>query len=208
MHLNFSELSPLQRYLTIVQTVTPRPIAWILSDSGEGRFNLAPYSFFTAICADPPLLLVSVGKKLAGKEAGQVKDTSINIRERKEFVVHIASTAQAEALNQSAATLDHAISEVDTLGLATAELPGFRLPRIADCSVAFGCTLYRLDEVGNAPQSVIYGEITHAYIAPDVISNADTVPPGIDPQKLDPLAKLGGPLYTGLGDILNLPRPE
>lgn len=208
MLLNFAELSPSQRYLTLVQTLTPRPIAWILSDSGEGRLNLAPFSFFTAICSDPPLLLVSVGKKLSGREAGQVKDTSVNIRERKDFVVHIASTALVEPLNQSAATLDHAVSEVDTLGLNTAAFPGFRLPRLADCPVAFGCTLYRLDEIGNAPQSVIYGEVTHAYLSPEVISDPESHPPRIDPQKLDPLAKLGGALYSGLGDLMNLPRPE
>ena len=37
--------------------VAPRPIGWISSVDAEGRPNLAPYSFFNAVCDRPPMVM-------------------------------------------------------------------------------------------------------------------------------------------------------
>ncbi|WP_420590048.1 hypothetical protein [Bacterioplanoides sp.] len=46
MKLDLTELSATQIYHLLVQTVLPRPVAWILSEQANGKLNLAPFSFF------------------------------------------------------------------------------------------------------------------------------------------------------------------
>ena len=63
MHINVEELTGTEAYHLLTQTVIPRPVAWILTENEEGDYNLAPFSFFTAISSRPPLIMFSVGSK-------------------------------------------------------------------------------------------------------------------------------------------------
>ncbi len=216
MILNFNELSASQCYFAMVQSIIPRPIAWVLSDNGstgespqsqKTDYNLAPFSFFTGICSDPPLLMLSVGKKTTGDEVGAEKDTRKNIAERKVFVVHIANTTQLNALNQTAATLNHGDSELHRTGLSTVPFEGFPLPRVSGCGIALGCRLYQMDEIGNTPQAVIYGQIEKMYVDDALICPHDTRLM-IDPKRVDPLSRLGGSHYAALGELLGADRPQ
>ena len=216
MIVDFAELTPSQRYFAMVQTIIPRPIAWVLSanDAVEPdhslqpeHYNLAPFSFFTGICSDPPLLMLSVGKKPSGDEAGQVKDTYRNIRDHKQFVVHIASCDALRAVNDSAATLNHGDSELVHQGLKLEHFGDFCLPRLSACAVAMGCRLYRVDEIGNAPQALIYGQIETLFIDDQIIT-PDDERLMVDGKKLDPLARLGGRFYGNLGELLVADRPK
>ena len=115
MYIDFSQLSANQIYGTMVQTVVPRPIAWVLSENPQEAYNLAPFSYFNAVCSDPPLLMISIGKK----PDGSFKDTRVNIEQRKDFVVHIAHENMLDALNESSATLSAEVSEIELQGLIT-----------------------------------------------------------------------------------------
>lgn len=199
MQLDFTTLSPKERYQALVEAIIPRPIAWVLTrNGGTGNYNLAPYSFFTAICSDPPLVLISAGKKAAGDEQGEPKDTRRNITEQKAFVIHIPTTDQINAVQRSAATLKHGESEIEQLGLETTTFEGFDLPRLSACPVALACRLHRIDEIGNAPQAVIYGEVMAMHIDDAVLNDQN----GINPEAFDPLARLGGTNYAQLGRLM------
>jgi len=188
MYLDFKKLSPNQCYGAMIQAIVPRPIAWVLSDNGDSTYNVAPFSFFTGICSDPPLLMLSIGKKDASEE----KDTRVNIRERSNFVVHIPSTRHLEQVNTTSATLAHGESEVDKANLELVDINGFPLPRIVGCDIAIACNLYRIDEIGATPQAVIYGEIQSITINDDLIIDHPKGRLQLDSQQLDPLARLGG----------------
>ena len=101
MYINFGQMKPQEIYITMTQTVIPRPIAWILSENSDQSFNLAPYSYFNAVSSDPPLIMISAGVK----PDGAVKDTRDNISDRKDFVVHISSLEQIDEMNASSANL-------------------------------------------------------------------------------------------------------
>ena len=72
--------------------VAPRPIGWIGTISKAGVFNLAPYSFFNAVCDAPPIVMFSsAGRKdsltnvedtgraeVGGVDAGRTKSISRN----------------------------------------------------------------------------------------------------------------------------------
>ena len=43
--------------------VAPRPIGWIASLSADGAPNLAPFSYFNAFSADPPVVAFAPNEK-------------------------------------------------------------------------------------------------------------------------------------------------
>ncbi len=204
MYIDLTELSPDQVYVNLIQTVIPRPIAWVLSENSHGRYNLAPFSYFNAVCSDPPLIMLSVGIQ----PAGGFKDTRRNIEARKDFVVHIAHLEMLEALNQSSATLPPEVSEVDQLGLATEPFPGSRLPRLADCRIAFACECYEIKEIGGAPQSLIFGLVKGVYVDDAAMGQDAKGRPKIHADRVNPVGRLGVNEYVTFGEIVTLARPR
>jgi len=212
MNLNFTDLSANQRYHLMTQTIIPRPIAWVLTDSNNGighcNFNLAPFSYFTAVSSAPPILMLSVGKKPNGDD----KDTLINVRKNKELVIHIPSQRQANLVTQTAATLDFGESEVQSAKLSTTNFDDFSLPRLTDCAIAYGCELYEIKELGDVPQSLIFVEVKQVYINDSVASiNVDAHGKErikVHADKVKPLARLGGGEYAGIAAPFALTRPE
>ena len=59
MIIDVSSADVVTVYRALVGVVTPRPIAWVTTIDGQGRVNLAPFSFFNAFCANPPVVVFS-----------------------------------------------------------------------------------------------------------------------------------------------------
>ncbi|CAA0119567.1 Uncharacterised protein [BD1-7 clade bacterium] len=203
MLINVSELSSNQVYHTITQTLIPRPIAWVLTENSTGGdFNLAPFSYFTAVSSDPALLMLSVGMK----DDHTPKDTRVNIKSNSHFVVHIPHAEQAECVTQSAASLEYGDSEIERQEIELSEFGDFPLPRLTSCKVAFGCELYESLQLGGAPQELIFGKITHVYISDDV-AYQEGQRLTVDAASIDPLARLGGSEYWVNGAAIKIRRP-
>ncbi len=208
MNLNFPELSVNQRYHLMTQTIIPRPIAWVLTDSSNGSFNLAPFSYFTAVASAPPILMLSVGKK----PNGDSKDTLVNIINNKKMVIHIASAQHASLVTQTAQTLAHGESELSNTELVTTEFDGFSLPRLAQCDIAYGCELYEIKALGDIPQSLIFVEVKQVYIN-DNVADVDVDAHGkerikVHADKVNPLSRLGGGEYAAINEPFNIVRPK
>ncbi len=203
MFVDFTQFTGNQAYFALTQSVIPRPIAWVLSDSGEGSYNLAPYSFFNAICGEPPLVMISVGRKAGGER----KDTWVNIQERGEFVIHILPREMASVMVASSATLPHGDSELTRLDLKTAAVSGQRLPRVVGPRLAMFCTLHQIIEVGDGPQGLILGRVSGMYVD-DAAGSVTAGRLMIDAAKVDPVARLGGIEYSLFGEIQKYERPR
>ena len=203
MIINFSTIASSQRYHLLTQTVIPRPIAWVLSQNDdESSYNLAPFSFFNAICSNPPLMMLSIGKKPDGK----VKDTRHNILSGRDFVLHIASVDQATSLNASAASLDYGESELASMDLSLVKFKGCSVPRIAETLAAYHCTFYDVHELGPHQQAIIYAEIKQLYLDESVVTKKkDRL--YIDAMTLNPLARLGAAEFSGIDQPFSLKRP-
>ena len=203
MYFDLAELSPNQAYFTMTQTIVPRPVAWVLSENASGDFNLAPFSYFNAVCSDPPLVMLSIGRK----PDGSPKDTRVNIEQRGHFVIHIAHREQAQPMTESSATLDYGDSEVARLGLQTVPFQGFTLPRLKDCRVAFACERYEIREIGNAKQTLLLGLVRAIYVDDAAVTTDAKGRTKIDATRIDPLGRLGGGEYSTMEGIVNVPRP-
>ena len=203
MYIDYSKLTPDQVYFTMIQTIIPRPIAWVLSaNPGEG-YNLAPFSYFNAVCSEPPMIMLSIGKKPDGSH----KDTRVNIEQRHDCVVHIAELGQLQALNQTSATLPAGQSELDQVDLQLTPFEGSPLPRIQGCPVAMACRLHQIIEIGPVPQSLILCQVDAAFVDDAVLSVDAKGRTKINADRINPIGRLGGGEYVSFGEILKAARP-
>jgi flavin reductase (DIM6/NTAB) family NADH-FMN oxidoreductase RutF len=204
MNLNFSDFSANQRYHLMTQTIIPRPIAWVLTDSSNGSFNLAPFSYFTAVSSEPPILMLSVGKKPNGDN----KDTLVNIINNEKMVIHIASEEHANLVTQTAQTLPHGNSELTHNKIITTEFYNFPLPRLVQCDIAYGCELYEIKELGDVPQNLIFVEVKQVYINDKVADIDEKQRIKVYADRIKPLARLGGGEYATIEETFSLARPK
>lgn len=211
MQLNFSDYSSSQRYHMMTQTIIPRPIAWVLTESNNenskgitSSYNLAPFSYFTAISSEPALLMISLTKK----PNSDTKDTLINVLKNKKMVIHIASDDQAELVTKTAASLEYGESELTSSELTTTEFEGFALPRLKQCNIAYGCELYEIKEIGDLPQTLIFVEIKQLYINEKVLNTVNPERINIAADKVKPLARLGGGQYASITEPFSFKRPD
>lgn len=208
MVVDFSQFSANQIYHIMTQTIIPRPIAWVLTESDKDNYNLAPFSYFTAISSNPPLLMISAGKKPDGSR----KDTVVNAEKNKSLVIHIADQALADVVTKTAETLEHGESEVSKNNLLTVpfdESSGSdELPRLKDCSIAFSCSVYEIQEIGDAPQTLIFAKVEKAFFSPEIATEQDNGRLVIDAAQANPLARLGGGEYAGITQPFKIDRPK
>ncbi|MBI4627020.1 MAG: flavin reductase family protein [Verrucomicrobia bacterium] len=201
MVLDFASLRPRDAYGWMISTILPRPIAWVSTVALEGKTNLAPFSFFQGVTANPPtLMFVPVNNR-----DGTKKDTIRNIEQVPEFVVNLVPFALAGQMNNSSALLPYGESEFERYGIVPAPSERVRPPRVAAAPVAFECTLDRIVIVGEGPlaANVVFGRILLAHVS-DSVLGADGKP---DAAKLDLIGRLGGEGYTRTTDRFALERP-
>src|SRR5580765_1276169 len=96
-------------YHTLVGVVTPRPIAWVTTVDRAGRVNLAPFSFFNAFGANPPVVVFSPTLR---RDASK-KDTLLNIEATGEFVINASVASLAEKINQTSKEIPPGESEIE-----------------------------------------------------------------------------------------------
>ena len=202
MLLDFTALPPSKAYHWMVTTILPRPIAWVSTISPDGKTNLAPFSFFQGVTANPPtLMFVPVNTR-----EGTKKDTVRNIELLPEFVVNLVPFALAEQMNNCAALLPYGESEFSAFGITAAPSERVRPPRVAASPVAFECTLDQIVHIGTGPlaANVIFGRIIVAHVSDDILD-----PEGFpDSAKLDLVGRLGGEDYARTRETFTLPRPD
>ncbi|PZW38955.1 flavin reductase (DIM6/NTAB) family NADH-FMN oxidoreductase RutF [Humitalea rosea] len=197
-YIDCAEIDTATAYRLVVGCVVPRPIAWITTVDARGRVNAAPFSSFNYVATSPPMLAVNIATR-AGSE-GLVKDTARNIRETGEFVVNVATEAMMEAMHLSAQEFPPEISEPEALGLKL--LPSRRIapPRIAGSPVHMECRLDQAVTLGRGINTLYIGEIVAFHLAGTVFDGTR-----VDSVKLRPIARLGGPFYSALGEIFDRP---
>ena len=163
MHYTMSELDPATRYKLLVNTITPRPIAWVLTRDGAGRRNAAPYSFFNAMGGTPPL--VAIGMSSDGQREGvAAKDSLRVIRETGEFAVALVDEDHAAAMNVTATDAPPNVDELTLAGLTAAAAMRIAAPLLADAPVQFECRLWQFIET--APDAgIVLGEVLVTHIA-------------------------------------------
>jgi flavin reductase (DIM6/NTAB) family NADH-FMN oxidoreductase RutF len=182
--------------------VGPRPIGWIGTRSAQGRFNLAPYSFFNAFNYTPPII---------GFSSLLVKDTLRNIRETGVFTWNLVTESLADAMNSSSAAVGPETDEFALAGVSaeTGALTG--APMVSASPVRFECRLtqeLQLRDLQNAPITtwMVFGEVVGVYIDEALLKD------GLyQTAQAKPVVRAGGPAdYFTIGpeQLFKMRRPK
>lgn len=177
-------------YKLLVGSILPRPIAFVSSMDEHGTANAAPFSFFTAICADPMLICFSPMRR--GTD-GAKKDTLINIESTGQFVINIVSESIAEQMNDCAIEFAPEIDEMEELGLTKEASVKVRVPRIKESLVHLECECYQVQHFGDKPGagSLVIGKVVHVHVNDELFDNGR-----IDTSKLHPIGRMAGNIFT------------
>jgi flavin reductase (DIM6/NTAB) family NADH-FMN oxidoreductase RutF len=194
--------NPRNVYKLMIGVIVPRPIAFVSSLSPEGIPNLAPFSFFTGISANPPVICFC--PMVRGSDGGR-KDTIRNIEATREFVVNVVSEDFADRMNICSAEFPPEVDEFQASGLTPIPSDLVKPARVQESRVNMECRLVQIVEVSAKPLggSIVLGEVLRFHVADALFHDFR-----IDPNQLRPIGRMGGPSYTRTTDRFDLARPK
>ncbi|MBE2317866.1 flavin reductase family protein [Solirubrobacter sp. CPCC 204708] len=174
--------------------IAPRPIGWVSTLGASGAVNLAPYSYFNAVCDTPPTVMFS---------SSGPKDSATFAREGGEFVWNMATWELREPMNLSSKELARGDSEFEFAGLETAPSRLVAPPRVAAAPVALECRVSQVVEVADGPNIVTFGQVVGVHVDESVIVDGR-----VDLTRIRPIARCGyrGD-YTVVDSLFEMLRP-
>jgi flavin reductase (DIM6/NTAB) family NADH-FMN oxidoreductase RutF len=203
-----SDLSQNEIHSILLNSVAPRPIAWVSTMSASGELNLAPFSFFNVVSIEPPLLAFAPSlrqPKQKQSDHGEAKDTLRNVRETKEFVVNIVTYDLSEAMNVTSGEYGATVNEFELAKLTPHPSKVVGTPRVGESPVSFECTLHQILDFSPAPggSSLVIGKIVSIHINDAHIKDGK-----LDRNSLDLIGRMGGLQYTRTTQRFEMIRPK
>lgn len=157
-------------YKLLIGAIVPRPIALVSTLNTNGTYNLAPFSFFTAISASP--MIVAFCPMIRTID-GQKKDTVINIEREKECVINFVTEEMAERVNNCGKELQYGLSEFESAGLSIMPSEIVKAARVKESPIHYECKLRDIlsygDHVGAG--SLISVEVIKIHINENLLDN-------------------------------------
>jgi flavin reductase (DIM6/NTAB) family NADH-FMN oxidoreductase RutF len=168
--------------------VVPRPIAWVSTTApATGVPNLAPFSYFSVLSTEPPMLGVTIEPR---DDGGGDKDTLANLRAGSDLVIN---TVPEELGPQMWITSHEHPAEVDEFTEAGVAATGsclVRAPRVRDAPLAMECVLDRLVPLGGAV--LVVARVLAFHVRPGLLD-----PRGrIRHDRMTALGRIGGEFLT------------
>ena len=200
MHYTIEELEANDIYKLVSNLVVPRPIAWVSTQSEKDILNLAPFSYFTPLSSSPATLLISIGHK----SDGTPKDTLSNLRETGKCSIVIAQPSDLEALDKSAAPLEHNRSEYSALHIESKVLnPNYpAVPKSAQ--IVLFCDYLKEVELEGSKTIPVIVEIKKIYVNNALVTDEESTK--IDIHR--PILARVGRSYFELGEELIVPKED
>jgi flavin reductase (DIM6/NTAB) family NADH-FMN oxidoreductase RutF len=202
------DLSPREFYHLLISTVAPRPIGWVSTISSQGISNLAPFSFFNALCAHPPLLGFCPGLR-SGKVrkvlGDATKDTLRNVRDTGEFVVNVVTFSLAEQMNLTAGDYEASVNEFALARLTMGSSRHVRPPHVVESPVNFECKVVQILDFGSEAtgSSLVIGKILSVRVAEELWRDGH-----LDENALDLIGRMGGTQYCRTTERFEMVRPS
>jgi flavin reductase (DIM6/NTAB) family NADH-FMN oxidoreductase RutF len=187
----------------LLGAVAPRPIAFASTIDEKGNPNLSPFSFFNVFGANPPMMIFSPARSVKGNKT---KHTLDNAEITKEVVINMVNYAMVQQMSLSSAMYPKEVNEFEKAGLTMLASEKVKPFRVAESPVQFECKvkdiIYTGEEGGAG--NLILCEVVKLHIKEDVLDETK----GIDPYKIDLVARAGGNYYTRAKDgFFEIPKP-
>ena len=217
VRLEADALSTGETYRLMTDLVAPRPIAWVSTLDVRGLPNLAPFSYFQAVCSRPPMVVLSI----SSRPDGMPKDTLRNVLDTRELVINHVSEPLLEAMNRTSGEYDSDVDEWTlALGegeerLASVASTHVRPPRVAGAVAAMEARLQHAIPLGEAPHggpssTLILARVLCFHVAAPLVSRdaRGRLRLPLDPARLSAVGRLGGIAYARTRERIELPRPK
>lgn len=191
MEIKTDNLEWRDAYKLLQGSVLPRPIAFVSSQDENGIANLAPFSFFTVISANPMMVCFSPMRR--GTD-GAKKDTLKNIEGTKEFVINIVSEEFVQQMNDCATEFASDVDEFEASGLTKVDSVAVKPSRVKESKVHLECVLDQVLHFGDEEAgagSLVIGKVVHVHVADELYESGR-----INSEKLNPVGRLAGATYT------------
>ena len=178
----------LQGYLQ--GAIAPRPICFASTIDQNGRPNLSPFSFFNIFGTNPPTLIFSPSRRVRDNTT---KHTLENIYEIKEVVINMVSYAMVHQTSLASCEYPKEISEFEKAGFTPIPSEKIRPFRVKESPVQMECIVKQIIETGSegGAGNLVICEPVLIHINDAVLNEKG----GIDPHKLDLVARMGGDYY-------------
>lgn len=201
VHISPEEMSERENYKFLIGSIIPRPIALITSVSEEEVLNIAPFSYFNIVTANPPIVSVSLQRK-----NDSLRDTARNLLKNKEAVIHVVDVENVDDANETAASLRPDESELDKTNFTVIPSKTMETPSLEESKVRFEVELYEhvlVENEGEPTADLMLLKINHYHIDDDLYHEGR-----IDPIGLGAVSRLAGHDYGEIGKIFTRARPE
>lgn len=188
--INPKETALPQLHQYLLGSVGPRPICFASTIDADGRPNLAPFSFFNVVSANPPVLVFAPNN--SGRD-GSPKHTYLNVKEVPEVVVNVVTFGMVQQMNVAAAPWDKGISEFEKAGFTPVASDLIKPLRVKESPVQMECRVIEIKEfgTGGGAGNLVMAEVLKIHINKDFIG-ADGK---IDQTKMDLVGRMGGSWY-------------
>jgi flavin reductase (DIM6/NTAB) family NADH-FMN oxidoreductase RutF len=208
--LNPVDCEPRQVYKLMTGIIVPRPVALVSTVDRDGVPNLAPFSFFSGVGANPPTVLFcpvvrAQARPGADGEPEIRKDTLRNVEETGEFVINVVSDAIAAATNDTAAEVGPEVDEFVLSGLTPLASDLVRPARVAESPAQMECKLLQVIYTSRAPGGgvIVLGEIVRFHVRKSLVEDFR-----VDPDGLDAVGRMAGNTWSRTRDRVELVRPK
>ena len=202
--INPREVSVPQFHAWLLGAVTPRPIAFASTVDKNGEVNLSPFSFFNCFGANPPLLIFSPARR--GRD-NTTKHTYENVLEVPEVVINVVNYAMVQQTSLASTEYPRGVNEFHKAGFTEVPSVMIRPPRVGESPVSMECKVLQVIQTGNtgAAGNLVICQVLLMHVKEEILDGRG----GIDPFKLDAVARLGRDWYCRVhGDsIFQVPRP-
>ena len=195
-HLRDRSLLPHDPFKAIV---APRPIGWMSTIGPDGELNLAPYSFFNAVCEAPPMVAFS--------SAG-MKDSATFAGARGEFVWNLATWDLRTHVNETSATVPRGVNEFELAGLEAAPSQLVAPPRVAASPCALECKVVHQVELHDLGGNAVNQHLTVGQVIGVHIDDRYVVDGIVDTAAMKPISRCGyRGEYSVVASLFEMLRP-
>lgn len=196
MEYYLNDLDHTEKYRLLTSSIVPRPIALVTTISQDGIYNAAPFSYFTGVSIEPPLVLFAVERRF-----GEKKDTLLNVEETKEFVINLVTASNVEKMNIASKDFQRNEDELKHAGFTAIQSKYVAAPSLKESPLHMECKLYEIIDIGSSPHSLIIGEVIAVTTDDSVIADGK-----IDMNSLEAVGRMGGKWYTKSSELFELQR--
>jgi len=201
--INIDNIKPRLSASLIMQIVIPRPIALISTVTSDGVSNLAPFSYFQVVSANP----LAVGFSATRDRNGEMKQSLANSVDNREFVAAMVTEQMGASMNVTSAEFHPGVSEFEKAGFTEGAGEVVKPKLVLESPVNLECRVSNIIELSTEPLggSFVIGKVLRIHFKEGVY---DEESGKIRADYYNLISRMGGTAYGTVRDHFDMARPR